>query len=152
MTLLDCDRALHAWIPSYHVCRCFVLPSPSQFLNQEPPRPQQLFLPDFSMVPHLGQTDWTVVNVATAGIYIHEHWPKKQREKGKTLNSQCFCHAITWELTFAGLHAFRPPVINIAGAKLSAVLEPSTARSATADSARFPECSTPWARQRVSDR
>ena len=33
MTLLDCNGALHAWIPSYHVCKCFALPLP-QFLNQ----------------------------------------------------------------------------------------------------------------------
>ena len=42
-------------------------------------------------------------------------------------------------LTFAGLHAFRPPVINLVAAKRSAVLEPSTARSATTDSAGFLE-------------
>ena len=39
------------------------------------------------------------------------------------------------ELTFAGLHTFRPLVVNILAAKSSAVLEPSTARSATTDSA-----------------
>ena len=50
---LNCDHFLQAWIPSYHVCCNFVLPAPPQFLNQEPPRPQQLILPDFAMVPHL---------------------------------------------------------------------------------------------------
>ena len=51
-------------------------------------------------------------------------------------------HAIGLELTFAGLHAFRPPVINISVADSSAVLEPSTARSATTDSAGFLEDAT----------
>ena len=44
-------------------------------------------------------------------------------------------HVISLALTFAGLHAFRPPVSNVFAAKSSAVLEPSTARSATTDSA-----------------
>ena len=39
------------------------------------------------------------------------------------------------QLTFAGLHAIGPSVIDIFTAKSSAVLEPSTARSATTDSA-----------------
>ena len=44
-------------------------------------------------------------------------------------------HVIGLELTFAGLHAIGPPVIDMFAAKSSAVLEPSTARSATTDSA-----------------
>ena len=44
-------------------------------------------------------------------------------------------HVIGLELTFAGLHSIGPHVINIFAAKSSAVLEPSTARSATTDSA-----------------
>ena len=36
-----------------------------------------------------------------------------------------------YELTFASLHAVKPPVINIIVAGASAVLKPSTARSAT---------------------
>ena len=39
------------------------------------------------------------------------------------------------QLTFARRHTIIPLVINIAGAKSSAVLEPSTTRSATTDSA-----------------
>ena len=42
-------------------------------------------------------------------------------------------HAIDLELTFAGMQAFRPPVINIFVANSSAVLEPSATRSATTD-------------------
>ena len=41
------------------------------------------------------------------------------------------------ELTFAGLHAVRPSVINFVVAKSSAILEPSAARSATSAQARF---------------
>ena len=43
------------------------------------------------------------------------------------------------ELTFAGLHAFRPPVIDIY-------------RRATTVSAGFPECSTPWTSYHTTDR
>ena len=46
---------------------------------------------------------------------------------------------ISLELTFAGLHALRPHVINVSVAGTSAVLKPSTARSATTDSAGFLE-------------
>ena len=55
----------------------------------------------------------------------------------KTLSSQCLdiqLHVIDLELTFAGRHAIGPPVIDIFAAKSSAVLEPSTARSAATDS------------------
>ena len=64
MTVLDSDRALHAWIPSYHVWWSFMLPAPPQVLNQAPPRAQQLIFPDFAMVPHFGHTELMVV-VAT---------------------------------------------------------------------------------------
>ena len=55
-------------------------------------------------------------------------------------------HAIDAELTFAGLHAFRPFVINILAAKSSTIIEPSTTRSATTHSTRFLEHSTLWTR------
>ena len=48
-------------------------------------------------------------------------------------------HVIALGLTFAGLHAFRPHVINIVAEKSSTALEPSTARGATTDSAGFLE-------------
>ena len=56
-------------MPSDHVWYIFKLPLLPQLLNQEPPRPQQLLLPDFSMVPHLGHTEVAMV-VETAGVYI----------------------------------------------------------------------------------
>ena len=70
LALLDCARVLQAWMPSYHVWRSLKLPGLPQFLNQEPPRPQQLLLPDFPMMPHLGHTELMVV-VVTACIKAH---------------------------------------------------------------------------------
>jgi len=51
ITISGC-RALQAWMPSCHVCWNAVLPVAPQFPNQEPPRAQQLSLPDLLMVPH----------------------------------------------------------------------------------------------------
>ena len=61
-------------------------------------------------------------------------------------------HAINPELTFAGLHALRPPVVNISVVSSSAVLEPSTARSTTTDSAGFHELAALRTRHGTSDR
>ena len=47
--LSDSNLRLHAFTPSDHL-----LASPPQFLNQAPPGAQQLTLPDFRNVPHLG--------------------------------------------------------------------------------------------------
>ena len=55
------------------------------------------------------------------------------------------------ELTFAGLHAVRPPVINVSVAGSSAVLKPSTARSAATVSAGFLERATFGASHRFSE-
>ena len=46
---------------------------------------------------------------------------------------------VSIKLTFAGSHALEPLVINIVVAGTSAVLKPSTPRSATTDSAGFRE-------------
>ena len=46
-------------------------------------------------------------------------------------------HDIAIELTFTGLRALKPTVISVFVADTSAVLIPSTARSATTDSAGF---------------
>ena len=54
------------------------------------------------------------------------------------------------ERTFAGCHALRPPVINIFVADTSAVLIPSTARSAATDSAGLLERAALRARHRIS--
>ena len=60
-------------------------------------------------------------------------------------------HAVRLGLTFAGLHALKPPVINDSVAGTSAVLKPSTARSATTESAVFLERAAFWTRHRISD-
>ena len=46
---------LQAATPSNQLCSTLLLRAPPQFLNQAPPGAQQLFLPDFANVPHLGQ-------------------------------------------------------------------------------------------------
>ena len=61
-------------------------------------------------------------------------------------------YGVSRELTFAGRHAVNPLVINIFVASTSAVLKPSTARSATTDSAGFLKRAALWARHRISDR
>ena len=54
------------------------------------------------------------------------------------------------ELTFAGRHTIKPLVIDVLVVGTSAVLKPSTARSATTDSAGFLERVTLWARHLVA--
>jgi len=54
--------------------------------------------------------------------------------------------------SFAGLHAIKPPVTNVSADDTSAVSVPSTARSATTDSAGFLEFAALWTRQRDSGR
>ena len=63
-----------------------------------------------------------------------------------------YLHALYPELTFAGLHALKPFVINISVACTSTILVPSTARSATTDSAGFLECTALSTRHRIADR
>ena len=54
------------------------------------------------------------------------------------------------ELTFAGLHALKPPVISVSVAGTSAVFIPSPTRSATTGSAGFLEHATLWARHLIA--
>ena len=56
------------------------------------------------------------------------------------------------ELTFAGRHTLKPLVVNIFVAGTSAVLKPTTARSATTVSAGFLERAASRARHRFSNR
>jgi hypothetical protein len=65
-------------------------------------------------------------------------WAFVKEMNRKTLISHYLvmqCHVLGFGLTFASLHAMGPFVINIFASKPSAVLEPSTARSAATDSA-----------------
>ena len=59
-------------------------------------------------------------------------------------------HALSLELTFASLDALKPPVISVSVAGTSAVLIPSTARSATTDSAGFLKRAALFTRHRIS--
>ena len=62
------------------------------------------------------------------------------------LSKHLCTYVISLELTFAGLDAIKPPVISVSVAGTSTVLIPSTARSATTDSAGFLERAALWAR------
>ena len=53
-------------------------------------------------------------------------------------------------LTSAGLNAVEPPVISVSFASTSAVLKPSTTRSATTASAGFFERAALWARHLIA--
>ena len=59
---------------------------------------------------------------------------------------------IYFKRTFASLQTLKPPVIYVSVAGTSAVLKPSTARSATTAPARFLERAAFGARHRFSDR
>ena len=91
-----------------------------------------------------------MVFVVTTGEYMRAL--VKYTVRGKRYSSHCanvYLHAV---LTFAGFHALKPPVVNVFVACTSAVLKPSTARSATTVSAGFLEFAAFGARHRVSDR
>ena len=53
-------------------------------------------------------------------------------------------------LTFAGLHALKPPVISVSVASTPAVLIPSTSRGATTESAELLKLTALWALHRIS--
>ena len=63
-----------------------------------------------------------------------------------------YVYASSVQFTFAGLHAFRPTVMEFFVANSSTILEPSTAGSATTDYAGFLERATLGALYRFSDR
>ena len=76
--------------------------------------------------------------------FAWERWSKKQREKlcnshYEDVSTYHKLHITSLGLTFAGLNALKPPVINISVDNTRAVLIPSTARSATTGYAGFLE-------------
>ena len=77
-----------------------------------------------------------------------------QRHKGKSAitATERRCIYLSIQLTFAGLHAIEPHVINVFVAGTSTVLKPSTARSATTGSVGFLKCAAFRARHCASDR
>ena len=50
----ESPNPLHALMPSTHVWSKFGSPGCPHFVNQAPPRAQQLGMPDFLEIPHLG--------------------------------------------------------------------------------------------------
>ena len=134
-------RPLHARMPSYHVWPEFMLPAIPQFPNQEPPRPQQLILLDFRMVPHLGHTALLGV-VVSAGVGI---W---RMVKGTQLNtlrkplvsvSKHAYAAFNLALTFASLQALKPTVNRVSVTSTSTIPVPSTTGGTTTYSPEFLE-------------
>ena len=101
------------------------------------------------MMPHLGHTELTVDSVA-AGVYM---WALVKDTKEKALSQPLSedVSTLSIQLTFAGLHAIEPPVINVFVTGTSTVLKPSTARSATTGSVRFLKRAAFWARHWASD-
>ncbi len=90
-----------------------------------------------------------MIVVAAAGVYMWALVKDKKREmlhQSMVSLSDDYLHIISLELTFAGIHTFEPPVINVAVAGTATVLKPSTSRSATTESAGFTERAAFWAR------
>ena len=63
------DHSLQASMPSDHVCSCLESPALPHFPNQDPPRLQQLLLPDFLMMPHLEHTA-IVSGILAVGVWM----------------------------------------------------------------------------------
>ena len=78
IAVLGC-RGPQTWTPSYQVCESFALPVAPHCPNQEPPRAQQLSLPDFVMVPHVRHTELTGV-VAAADVCMQELSSKEEKD------------------------------------------------------------------------
>ena len=98
------------------------------------------------MILHLEHTELAIV-VVTAGIYM---WALVNTTKERSViilivQRHCvvyrswYLYSMSLALTFASFNALRPPVISVPFANTSAILKPSTAGSATADSAGFLE-------------
>ena len=141
MVVVKCPRGLQARIPSYHVCSIFLLPAAADphFLNQEPPRPQQLIFPDFLMVTHLRHTGlMEAAGVLPVGNYLRQ---RKNRGGGGMRNrAKCNCsryliELVSLELTFACLYSVKPPITHVSVTNTSTLLVPSATRGTTTDSA-----------------
>ena len=68
---------------------------------------------------------------------IQKTKPLRQAQSSANKNAST---PVNLGLTFASLHALKPAVTHVSIANTSAILVPSTARSATTDSPRFLEC------------
>ena len=69
----------------------------------------------------------------------NHHYKKKVATKSTLQYTNALNTPVNLALTFAGLYALKPAVLIFDVAKTSAILIPSTARSATTDSAGFRE-------------
>ena len=100
------------------------------------------------MVPHFGHTELMVVVVRAGDLYedIDQIQRRKTIEYALSHGVLLLLDITSLVLTFAGLHAVKPPVIYVFVCSISAVLVPSTTRSATTDSAGFLEHATLWTR------
>ena len=151
MTNLDRVRAVHACRPSYHVCWSLALPAPPQFLNQEPPRAQQLLFPDFEIVAHAWHVAPMVV-VIRSGVFYAKIGQRPKQQNPHNSHRSILLHRMSLGLTFAGIRALRPPVIYVFVCSTSAVLVPSAARGAAADSAGCRERAALRTREGIRDR
>ena len=90
------------------------------------------------MIPHLGHTEVTVVvAVVAAGMYS-KHKTKNGNMKNINVWSACeriYLPDVSLALTFTGLGALKPSVISVSVTDTSTIFMPSTATSATTDSA-----------------
>ena len=109
--VLNCvNHDLHVWMPSYHVWSSFVSRALPQFLNHEPPWPQQLLLPDVSMVPHLGHVELISV-VVCAGSHVEDR-SKKQRSKLVKVIASKLLHIIRYTSSSLNLRLQAPTRAN----------------------------------------
>ena len=88
-------------------------------------------------MPHLGHTE-LMLAVVTAGVHM---WALVKRQKLKHVSThslvceRIYLNGVSLGLTFAGIDALKPPVFSVSVADTSTILIPSTATSATTDSA-----------------
>ena len=121
------------------------MPALPQLPNQEPPRPQQLALPDFGIMPHSGQAELMAI-VVTDAVGIRKMVKRKKvmiRKSGYSVSKHTDS-TLNFRLTFADLHALKPALVRFPAASTSTILVPTTARSATTDSTRFLERAAVW--------
>ena len=80
-------RCLQARTPSDHVCSRRLLTALPQFPNQEPPRPQQLVLPDLPMVPQSGHAGLTG-SASGSGVGVEDESSEAKKEKKQPLRNR----------------------------------------------------------------
>ena len=79
----EVEKRLQVWMPSAHVWPNCVLPASPHFLNQAPPRAQQLRLPDFLEVAHLAHALLCAAGGLVASLYKCSPWDDTKYAKRK---------------------------------------------------------------------